>query len=60
MVVLERLKSGNFNIISQKEETDGSLTITLTKRGDNHIYRMKVKNLYGENEEVLSEEVTEV
>jgi len=31
--------------------------VTLTKRGDNHVYRMFVLHLYQPNERVLREEI---
>ena len=57
-MIIEKLKTGDFNHMKQVQQLDGSVIITLTKRGDNHVYRMAVKNLYKEAEEVLWEEVT--
>ena len=50
---------GGHNCVSQEWQEDGSVIITLSKRGDKnkHIYR--VKNLYKENEEVLEHKVVE-
>ena len=56
----DKLKAGDFNYMSQDEQPDGSVLITLTKRGDPHVYKMVVKNLYQPDEEVISEEVIEV
>lgn len=55
--MLERLKRGDFNTMEQQRQPDGSVIIILTKRGEKKGYRFCVRNLYGENEEVLWEEV---
>lgn len=57
---LEKLKTGDFNNMSQEKQPDGSILITLSKRGEGKTYRFRVKDLYGANEEVLEEEVQEV
>ena len=54
---IEKLKSGDFNDMSQDRQPDGSVIITLVRRGEGKTYRFRVKDLYGENEEVLEEEV---
>lgn len=54
---LDRLKSGGFNDMSQERQPDGSVIITLSKRRENKTYRFRVKDLYGEHEEVLEHEV---
>ena len=55
---IEKLKAGDFNDMSQEQQLDGSIVITLSKRGEGKTYRFQVRDLYGKNEEVLSEEVT--
>lgn len=55
-MVLERLRTGDFNHMTQQRQLDGSVLITLTKRGDPHVYKMAVRNLYQADEEVLWEE----
>jgi len=57
---LARLKGGEFNHMSQEEGPDGTVIITLSKRGEAQIYRFRVKDLYGEHEEVFEEEVKEI
>lgn len=57
--VIDKLKTGDFNTMESKWLPDGSLEVILTKRGDPARYRMKVRDLYGENEEVLDEEIIE-
>ena len=52
-----RLYSGNFNTMIQEWQPDGSVIITLAKDGEKKSYRLKVKDLYGQNEEVLEHEV---
>ena len=59
MTGIEKLKSGDFNNMSQEEQADGSVVITLSSRKYPEIYRFRVKDLYGENEEVLEEEIIE-
>jgi len=61
MVVREKLAKGDFNNMSQEPQPDGTLLVTLTKRRDNHVYRMWVKDLYKrKREKVIKEEITEV
>lgn len=54
-----KLHSGDFNSMSQEWQPDGSVIITLSRRGENKVYKFKVKDLYGLNEEVLEHEVIE-
>lgn len=56
---LERLYNGNFNSLDQAWQPDGSVIITLSKDGEFNSYRFRVKDLYGEHEEVLEHEVIE-
>jgi len=56
MSVREMLARGEFNSMSQARQPDGSVLITLIKRGDPHRYTMLVRDLYGPNEIVLREE----
>ncbi len=57
MTVRERLTLVAFNNMMQVEQPDGSVEITLTKRGESTRYRLVVKNLYQPDEKVLSDEV---
>jgi len=57
MTGIEKLKSGDFNSMSQEEQSDGSVIIMLVKRGEGKFYKFHVKDLYGPNEEILEEEV---
>jgi len=54
---LVKLYTGDFNDMSQEIQPDGSVIITLSKRGEKASYRFRVKDLYGENEEVLEHEI---
>ncbi len=54
---LKRLKTGNFNDMSQEWQPDGTVVITLVKRGEGKVYVFQVYDLYGENEQVLVEVV---
>ena len=56
---ITKLKTGDFNNMSQETQPDGSVLVTLSKRGEGKVYRFRVKDLYGEHEEVLEEEVLE-
>jgi len=56
---IEKLKTGDFNDMSQEWQSDGSVIITLSKRGEGKSYRFRVKDLYGKDEEVISEEIIE-
>lgn len=56
---ISKLKAGDFNEMSQDWQADGTVIITLSKRGERRIYKLCVQDLYGEHEEVLSEEVIE-
>lgn len=56
---LANLYTGHFNTVRWEHQLDGSVAITLTKRGDGKTYHFRVKDLYGEHEEVLEHEVTQ-
>ena len=56
---LRRIYTGEFNSMKQELNPDGTRTITLSKEGEDKIYRFRVKDLYGEHEEVLEHEVIE-
>ncbi len=60
MTGIEKLKAGDFNSMSQTDRVGDEVTVTLSKRGEGKVYRFRVKDLYGENEEVISEEGFEV
>jgi len=57
MTVREMLAKGQFNHMSQAAQPDGSLLVTLTRRGDSRVYRMWVTGLYTTAERVIREEV---
>ena len=50
---LEKLKLGDFNDMSQEQQPDGSVIITLSKRGEDKVYKFRVRNLYQPDEEEL-------
>lgn len=54
---LKKLYSGDFNVMSQEGQPDGSVVITLVKRGENKSYCFHVVDLYGADEEVLAHNV---
>lgn len=57
MTARERLAKGEFNYMSQHLEPDGSVLVVMAKRGDPHVYRLWVRDLYQPNEIILREEV---
>jgi hypothetical protein len=57
MDVREMLARGEFNQMSQSHQSDGSVIVKLTKRGNPHVYTLAVRDLYKPTEEVLWEEV---
>ncbi len=56
---LRKLYLGDFNRMSQTHDAEGNTIVTLSKDGEEKVYRFKVKDLYGEHEEVLEHEVIE-
>ena len=58
MSVREMLAKGEFNNMSQRKQPDGSVLVTLSKRGDPRVYRMWVRDLYQPTEQVIKEEIT--
>lgn len=54
---LTKLRTGDFNNMSQETLSDGTVIVTLSKRGEGKVYIFQVYDLYGKNEEVLAEEV---
>lgn len=57
---LDKLYSGDFNTMNVQIMPDGSRKITLSKDGEAKIYRFHVVDLYGPDEQVLSDEVVDV
>lgn len=51
-----RLYSGDYNYMNQERQTDGSVIVTISGGKSEQTHRLHVKNLWKENEEVLSEE----
>ncbi len=60
MTVRERLRQGDFNTCIADHQPDGSVLVTLTKRGDDHVYKMLVRDLYLPTEVVVSEFIEEL
>ena len=56
---LRRFYAGEYNTITQDVQADGTRIVTLKKDGDDKVYKFRVKDLCGENEEVLEHEVIE-
>lgn len=46
--------------MSQEWQPDGSVIITLTRRGEGKTYKLRIKDLYLPTEQVLSDEVIEI
>lgn len=55
----DKLQQGDFNEMLQEWQPDGTVIITLEKRGEGKLYRFQVRNLYTEEEEVLWGEIIE-
>ena len=58
MTVREMLAKGAFNAMLQERQPDGSVLVTLTRRGDPRVYRLWVRDLYRPTEKVTKEEVS--
>lgn len=56
---LKKLKEGDFNYMDQEPQPDGSIIITLSSRHYPEVYRFRVRDLYGENEQLLDIETGE-
>ena len=54
---IEKLKTGDFNYMSQDWQPDGSVVITLSKRGESETHQFCVRDLYGAKEKVLWEKI---
>ena len=50
MKPIEKYKEGDFNDTQWEWQPDGSVIITLSKRGEDKVYKFRVKDLYGKNE----------
>jgi hypothetical protein len=50
---LRRFKSGDFNGMNQKKQSDGSIIISLTKTGESRVLKFRVRNLYQPDEQEL-------
>ncbi len=59
-MVREMLTRGEFNAMSQARQPDGSVLVTLTRRGDPHRYILHVRNLYRPDEEIIEERVEDI
>ena len=58
--ILKRIYNGDFRMMRQEQQEDGSIIVILLCHNDPKIYRIHVKDLYGENEEVLESETIAV
>jgi len=54
---VEKLYSGDFNSMLQEWQPDGSVIITLKADGEHLAYRFKVRELYGQHEELVDHQV---
>lgn len=50
-----RLYSGDYNYMSQEWQPDGSVIVTISGGRSGQVHRLHVRDLWGENEEVLTE-----
>lgn len=51
-----RLYSGDYNSMQQDRQPDGTVIVTVSGGRTPLVHRMHIRDLWGENEEVLSEE----
>ncbi len=58
MTVRERLARGDFNHMSQETLSPSTVLVILSSRGDPHVYKLWVKDLYKPTEVVIKEETT--
>lgn len=56
---LSKLYSGDFNVMDQDLQPDGSIIITLSSERYPEKYIFRVEHLYLENEKVLSHDIVE-
>jgi len=49
----EKYEAGDFNDTQWEWQPDGSVIITLSKRGEDKVYKFRVRNLYQPDEEEL-------
>lgn len=54
-----RLYSGDFNVMSQEWQADGSVILTMSTLGHDHDTVLHVRDLYGPNETVISESLVD-
>lgn len=59
MTIREMLAKGEFNHMSQVKQPDGSVLVTLTRRGDPRVYKLWVRDLYKPGELVVKEQIME-
>lgn len=50
---LNKLRTGDFNGLTDEEQPDGSHIITLSSRKYEQVYVFRVKNLYEKDEQLL-------
>jgi hypothetical protein len=52
-----RLYSGDYNYMSQEWQPDGSVIVTISGGRSDQVHRMHVRDLWGQREEVLTEQI---
>lgn len=52
-----RLYSGDYNYMSQEWQPDGTVIVTISGGKSGQVHRLHVRDLWGQKEEVLSEEL---
>ena len=55
-----RLYAGDFNVMSQEWQDDGTVILTLHRHADSHAVRLHVSNLYGPLEMILAEDTVPI
>jgi len=59
VILLERLRNGDFNYLEVRQLPGEVTLIRLLKRGERRVIIGRVRNLYRTGEELLEQEVTE-
>lgn len=51
-----RLYSGDYNYLNQENQPDGTVLLTISGGPSGQVHRLHVRDLWGKDEEVLTEE----
>lgn len=57
---LRRLYEGDFNVMSQEWQADGSVIVRIHRHADDQAVELHLADLYGPNEKLLSESAVDI